>query len=584
MREIKSHGGSAVADYNDVLNGDKVIATAIRAFGRVDVLINNAGILRDVSFKNMKDVDWDLIMNVHVIGAFRCVQAAWPYFQKQEYGRILNTASAAGLFGAFGQCNYSAAKLSQVGFTKSLAKDGKQSNIICNVIAPIAASRLTETVLTPEVLDKLRPEWVVPLVAVLVHESNTEENGSIFEVGAGHIAKFRWQRANGASFNELTAATILDNMNSISDFSNPTHPHEGVNAKELVKQKHFDTENGSSKPSLTGKVALVINGGTVEGRSICRSLAEHGVTVVVHDAISATSTVKEIEKSGGKAFGVKFDLKNAEDIVKAAIQQCGTIHFLVNHLAQSDDQQVSNLDASQFDGVLRLNLRSTFAITKAVWPFMIKQKFGKIVNFSSTSGVYGEKGKAAYSTTTAGILGFSRALALEGKKNNIFVNVVAKNTHHGAPRTDCASLTIALCSGDMPEPATGRLFEATGRWHGEVRWQRAGGHTFPLDTPLTPEAVQSEWKSITSFDDGRADNPSDQLSGQRRIMENVEKGQKKFSDKENQVLTKIKSVQEAKPNVVEHIYNDRDVILYSKLNFETWSILTNSHLRSWDRC
>ena len=107
VKEITSAGGKAVANYDSVENGDKIIETAIQAFGRIDVLINNAGILRDISFKNMKDQDWDLIMKVHVEGAYKCARAAWPHFRKQKYGRVISTASAAGLFGSFGQCNYS---------------------------------------------------------------------------------------------------------------------------------------------------------------------------------------------------------------------------------------------------------------------------------------------------------------------------------------------------------------------------------------------------------------------------------------------------------------------------------------------
>lgn len=107
VNEITSAGGKAVANYDSVENGDKIIETAIQAFGRIDVLINNAGILRDISFKNMKDQDWDLVMKVHVEGAYKCARAAWPHFRKQKYGRVISTASAAGLFGSFGQCNYS---------------------------------------------------------------------------------------------------------------------------------------------------------------------------------------------------------------------------------------------------------------------------------------------------------------------------------------------------------------------------------------------------------------------------------------------------------------------------------------------
>lgn len=105
--EIRAAGGKAVANYDSVTDGEKIIQTAIDNFGRIDVLINNAGILRDISFKNMKDQDWDLIMAVHVKGSYKCARAAWPYFRKQKYGRVINTSSAAGLFGGFGQTNYS---------------------------------------------------------------------------------------------------------------------------------------------------------------------------------------------------------------------------------------------------------------------------------------------------------------------------------------------------------------------------------------------------------------------------------------------------------------------------------------------
>ena len=279
--EIEAAGGKAVANYDSVENGDKIIETAIRAFGRVDVLLNNAGILRDVSFKNMKDEDWDLIMKVHVQGAYKCARAAWPHFRKQKYGRVINTASAAGLFGNFGQANYSgmwtlnpandiwltivAAKLSQVGFTETLAKEGFKYNILCNVIAPIAASRMTQTVMPPDLLELLQPDWVVPLVAALVHSSNKQETGSIFEVGGGHIAKLRWQRAKGALLKTgqtLTPGAIIQKWNDVNDFSKPSYPTGAANFMEYLEEAQKLSDNPSgTKIDLSGKVALITGAG-----------------------------------------------------------------------------------------------------------------------------------------------------------------------------------------------------------------------------------------------------------------------------------------------------------------------------------
>lgn len=127
----------------------------------------------------MKDEDWNLIFKVHVYGAYSCTKAAWNIMREQGFGRVINTSSAAGLFGSFGQVNYSAAKLALHGFTQALAKEGEKRNIRVNTIAPLAASRMLETVMPPDVLKLVNPSLVVPLVAYLAHDSCTE-NGSVF--------------------------------------------------------------------------------------------------------------------------------------------------------------------------------------------------------------------------------------------------------------------------------------------------------------------------------------------------------------------------------------------------------------------
>ncbi len=226
VEEIKAAGGVAVANYDSVEDGEQIIKTAIDAFGRIDVLINNAGILRDVSFQKMTKDDWDLIFRVHVNGAFRCTHAAWPYMRDQGYGRILFTTSAAGIYGNFGQANYSAAKLALVGFSNTLAIEGEKKNVRVNAVAPVAASRLTETILPRDVLANLKPEHVTPLVAWLAHEECTE-TGGLYEVGGGYFGKLRWERTEGRLFKlgrEITPEAVRGAWETVTDWKKTTHP------------------------------------------------------------------------------------------------------------------------------------------------------------------------------------------------------------------------------------------------------------------------------------------------------------------------------------------------------------------------
>jgi multifunctional beta-oxidation protein len=169
------------------------------------------------------------------------------------------------LFGSFGQCNYSAAKLSQVGFTETLAKEGYKYNILVNVIAPIAASRMTATVMPPDVLDNLKPDWVVPLVAVLIHPSNKQETGSIFEVGGGHVAKLRWERAKGALLktdDSLTPGAILKKWDQVNDFSQPEYPTGPADFLTLLEQAmKLSSNNKGENIDFRGKVALITGAG-----------------------------------------------------------------------------------------------------------------------------------------------------------------------------------------------------------------------------------------------------------------------------------------------------------------------------------
>ncbi|KAI9870168.1 MAG: bifunctional hydroxyacyl-CoA dehydrogenase/enoyl-CoA hydratase fox2, partial [Pleopsidium flavum] len=482
VEEIKATGGKAVANYDSVENGENIIETAIQTFGRIDVLINNAGILRDISFKNMKDEDWDLIINVHVKGAYKCARAAWPHFKKQKYGRIINTASAAGLFGSFGQCNYSAAKLSQVGFTETLAKEGYKYNIICNVIAPIAASRMTQTVMPPDVLENLKPDWVVPLVAVLVHPSNKQETGSIFEVGGGHMAKIRWERAKGALLKTgptLTPGAVLKKWSGVNDFSEPSYPTGVADFMTLLEEARKLEDNDTGEQlDFKGKVALITGAGAGLGRSYALLFAKLGASVVVNDLMNPDDVVQEIQKNGGQAVGNKASAEDGDAVVKAAIDAYGRIDIVINNAGILRDKAFANMDDKMWDQVIAVHLRGTYKVTKAVWPYFLKQKYGRIVNTTSTSGIYGNFGQANYAAAKLGILGFSRALAREGAKYNIYVNTIAPNAGTNMTRSimpedmvqafkpdQVAPIVVLLSSDRVPKPPTGGLFEVGSGWH-----------------------------------------------------------------------------------------------------------------------
>jgi NAD(P)-dependent dehydrogenase (short-subunit alcohol dehydrogenase family) len=196
VEEIRAAGGRAFPNYDSVTEGSKVVGTALAHFGRVDILVNNAGILRDVSFLKMTPAAWEAVLAVHLRGAYACTQAAWPHLVGQGYGRVVMISSAAGLYGNVGQANYAAAKLALVGLANVLALEGAKKGVRVNTVAPIAASAMTATVLPPDLLEALKPEFVAPAVALLCHEQ-CPTTGGVYELGAGWISRLRWERSKG---------------------------------------------------------------------------------------------------------------------------------------------------------------------------------------------------------------------------------------------------------------------------------------------------------------------------------------------------------------------------------------------------
>ncbi|MEM9070215.1 MAG: SDR family NAD(P)-dependent oxidoreductase, partial [Myxococcota bacterium] len=246
VQEIKDAGGEAVANYDSVTEGEKIVQCALDTFGRVDIVVNNAGILRDVSFHKLTQDDWDKVYEVHVLGSFKVTHAAWPHLREQKYGRVIMTASAAGIYGNFGQSNYAMAKLGLAGFSNTLAIEGRKRGIHVNTIAPIAGSRMTETILPPPLIKALDPAYVSPLVAWLCHEE-CEETGGLFEVGGGYVGKLRWERTLGKLWRVgrgFRAEDVKGAWDRITDFGETEHP---ANVTESMRPIMENVDRGPSK-------------------------------------------------------------------------------------------------------------------------------------------------------------------------------------------------------------------------------------------------------------------------------------------------------------------------------------------------
>ena len=221
VAEIKTIGGEAIANggsVSDRAGAQGMVDDAMNAWGRVDVLINNAGILRDKSFSKMTLDDFEMVVNVHLLGAAYCSHAVWPIMREQNYGRILMTTSPSGLYGNFGQTNYGAAKMGQVGLMNSMKIEGAKNNIHTNSIAPVAATRMTENLMPEEVLEKLGPELVTPAAIFLVSED--APNGVILQAQGGQYSLAAVVENSGVNLGvDATADDVAASYEAIVDMA-----------------------------------------------------------------------------------------------------------------------------------------------------------------------------------------------------------------------------------------------------------------------------------------------------------------------------------------------------------------------------
>lgn len=236
VAQIREAGGIAEANHDSVTDGQRIVEQAMDSFGRVDVVVNNAGILRDKTFHKMEDADWDLVYKVHVEGAFKITRAAWPHMREQNWGRVIFTSSTSGIYGNFGQANYGMAKLGLYGLTRTLALEGRKHGVLVNAIAPTGGTRMTEGLIPPQVFEQLKPELISPLV-VYLGSDQCQDSGNLYEVGGGWIGQVRWERSLGAGFDPQQGFSVEDvaaNWGRIGDFEGAVHPKDSLEALQQM--------------------------------------------------------------------------------------------------------------------------------------------------------------------------------------------------------------------------------------------------------------------------------------------------------------------------------------------------------------
>ena len=223
VAEIRAAGGHAVASYDSVATfegAQQIIGTAVKTFGTVDILINNAGILRDKSFSKMEMSDFALVLQIHLMGTVYCTKAAWPIMMEKKYGRIVVTTSGAGLMGNFGQANYATAKMGMIGFQNALKIEGEKHNIRINAISPSANTRMIPAT-DPQTMKLSKPELVSPAVAWLCSEE-CHVSGQIIGAGAGYFCAIHYWRSEGVMLDptrEVTVDEFAGSAAEVLDFS-----------------------------------------------------------------------------------------------------------------------------------------------------------------------------------------------------------------------------------------------------------------------------------------------------------------------------------------------------------------------------
>ncbi len=474
VAEIRAAGGEAVPVIESVAawsGGERIVEAALDNFGRIDIVVTAAGILRDRMFHNMAEEEWDDVVAVHLKGTFSVVRHAAPHFRKQRGGRIITFSSESGLVGFPGQANYGAAKSGIGGFTKVVARDLGKYGVTANVIAPRAGTRMVDTI--PEQAHEAlverglmpgpdeRPwaaEDVAPFVAYLASDYAAPVNGQFFLVYSGRIIQLSQPRRIRTIFNPNPPGRWgLPELDKLG----PSLVHRGAADPPAPRVTQ-------PPKRLEGKVAVVTGAGRGIGRGIARALAAEGAAVVVNDvgaaldgsgrdASPAHQVVEEIAELGGRAVACLDSVSTVVgggNIVQKALDEFGRLDIVVTAAGILRDRMIFNMTEEEWDEVIAVHLKGTFSVVQPAARIFREQNGGRIIMFSSVSGLYGQSGQSNYGAAKDAIAGLTRVLSNELSRRGVTANAISP----GANTRMTASVpqsTRSLRAGAFPPAPEG---------------------------------------------------------------------------------------------------------------------------------